>query len=390
MNNRVLIPPPCQKGSRVSVDDLILRLTPHGHLLCEGGDEAPEVDGSLSARLKAAFAQGSGPGLLQLGAREVGRSLPPTFAWWRGFAARYVATLCLHGDVAPLTAKRRTAIPDIPTPGESDLAELVGTGPMMTGIEYLSSEVLRSLWNDLQAATAAAFTATKGDLQTFVKALNPAWNLVGRVHFNLAENRNDPELPFAFMATYTTQLSAQGRARHMPLGQALREYAGATNHSKLLALLMPVQRAAEVCAWLRPMVDSGEIYHPLRWTPQDAATLLASVASLESAGVVVRMPPTWRASRPPRPQVTATVGTQAPSKLGLDGLLDFSVELCLDGERLSEREVAALLAGTDGLVLLRGQWVEVDRARLERTMRQFQAAEDLSRAQGLSVYPGTP
>jgi SNF2 family DNA or RNA helicase len=65
-------------------------------------------------------------------------------------------------------------------------------------------------------------------------------------------------------------------------------------------------------------------------------------------------------------------------------LLDFSVELSLDGERLSEQEVAALLAGTDGLVLLRGRWVEVDRARLERTMRQFQAVEDLSRAQGLS------
>jgi superfamily II DNA or RNA helicase len=255
---------------------------------------------------------------------------------------------------------------------------------MMTGIEYLTSDVLRGLWKDLEAATATAFVATEGDLQTFLKGLNPAWNLVGRVHFNLAENRNDSESPFAFMATYTTQLSAQGRARHVLLGQALREYAGAANRSKLLALLMPVQRAAEVCTWLRPMVDSGEIYHPLRWTPQDAATLLASVASLESAGVVVRMPPTWRASRPPRPQVTATVGTQAPSKLGLDGLLDFSVELCLDGERLSEREVAALLAGTDGLVLLRGQWVEVDRARLERTMRQFQAAEDLSRAQGLS------
>jgi superfamily II DNA or RNA helicase len=255
---------------------------------------------------------------------------------------------------------------------------------MMTGIEYLTSDVLRGLWKDLQAATAAAFTATKGDLQTFLKGLNPAWNLVGRVHFNLAENRNDSASPFAFMATYTTQLSTQGRVQHVLLGQALREYAGAANRSKLLALLMPVQRAAEVCAWLRPMVDSGEIYHPLRWTPQDAATLLASVAALESAGVVVRMPPTWRASRPPRPQVMATIGTRAPSKLGLDGLLDFSVELSLDGERLSEREVAALLAGTDGLVLLRGQWVEVDRARLERTMRQFQAVEDLSRAQGLS------
>ena len=75
---------------------------------------------------------------------------------------------------------------------------------------------------------------------------------------------------------------------------------------------------------------------------------------------------------------------EPPPKLGLAGLLDFSVELTLDGERLSEQEIATLLAGTDGLVLLRGQWVEVSRGRLERTMRQFQAAEELSRTEGLS------
>jgi hypothetical protein len=54
---------------------------PPGHLPCEGADEALEIDVSLSGRLRAAFAQGSGPGLLQLGAREVGRSLPPAFVW---------------------------------------------------------------------------------------------------------------------------------------------------------------------------------------------------------------------------------------------------------------------------------------------------------------------
>jgi len=77
--------------------------------------------------------------------------------------------------------------------------------------------------------------------------------------------------------------------------------------------------------------------------------LLASAADLERAGVTVRMPATWRASRPARPQVTATVGTRAPSKLGLDRLLDFSVEMTLDGERLSEQEIRMLLASTDGL-----------------------------------------
>ena len=105
------------------------------------------------------------------------------------------------------------------------------------------------------------------------------------MHFNLAENRRDAESPFAFMATYTTQLSAQARAQHVPLGQALREYAGAANRDKLLSLLLPVQRAAEACAWLRPMVDAGEIFHPLRWTPQDAALCWPASPHLESAGV---------------------------------------------------------------------------------------------------------
>ena len=95
--------------------------------------------------------------------------------------------------------------------------------------------------------------------------------MVGRVHFNLAENRRDDDAPFAFLATYTTQLSKQARAQHLPLGRALSEYAGAANKSRLLSLLLPVQRAAAECPWLKTMVDAGEIYHPLRWTPAEAA-----------------------------------------------------------------------------------------------------------------------
>ena len=53
-------------------------------------------------------------------------------------------------------------------------------------------------------ALALPLAASGTDLQTFLKTLNPAWNLVGRVHFNLAENRRDPEFPFAFMATRPT------------------------------------------------------------------------------------------------------------------------------------------------------------------------------------------
>ncbi len=357
---------------------LDLRLTPHGHLVCEAGIAAPELDAAVVGRLAASFARGSGYGLLRLGAGEVGQALPPVFVWWRGFAARYVEALCLHGTEAA------GVVPEIAAPRAGELAELVMTAPLMPGAEYLTQDVLSALWGDIGAALAASLAAAGAALQDFLRSLNPAWNLVGRVHFNLAENRRDAEAPFAFMATYTTQLSAQGRAQHLPLGQALREYSGAANRAKLLSLLLPVQRAAEICAWLRPLVDTGDVFHPLRWTPPEAARLLASVADLERAGVVVRMPASWRAQRPPRPKVTATVGTRAPSKLGLYGLLDFSADMTLDGETLTDTEIETLLAGTDGLVLLRGQWVEIDRARLERTMRQFQAAEELARTRGLT------
>jgi hypothetical protein len=307
---------------------------------------------------------------MRLGAGEIGRTLPPVFAWWREFAARYVGMLC--SGAQPVA------------PSQSDLASLVLTAPIMPGAEYVTPDTLLALWAELDAAFSESVAAAGTDIQTFLKELNPAWNLVGRVHFNLAENKRDPEQPFAFMATYSTRLSAQAKAQHVPLGQALREYSGAAKRNQLLSLLVPVQRAAETCDWLKSMVDSGEIFHPLRWSAGDAARFLADVPELENAGVVVRMPATWHAKRPPRPQVTATVGTRAPAGIGLDALLDFHVAMTLDGEPLGNAEINALLAGTDTLVLLRGQWVEIDRERLERALRQFRDAEALAKREGIT------
>jgi superfamily II DNA or RNA helicase len=357
-----------------------LRLTPQGHLVGEEQADAPEMDPQVVSRLTEAFAHGTGYGLVQLGAGEVGRPLPPLFAWWRSFATRYVGALCLNAS----GREEDTSVPIVPALDAGELTSLALTAPMMAGAEYLTEAVLLGLWDDMALAFAAAFAASGSGLQRFLNALNPAWNLVGRVHFNLAENRRDADQPFAFMATYTTRLSAQARAQHVPLGQALREYAGALNRDKLLSLLLPVQRAAEHCDWLKPMIDAGEIFHPLRWGPAEASRFLHSLPDLESAGVTIRMPATWRANRPARPRVTATVGSRKPSALGLDGVLDFRMKVVLDGEPLTEDEVATLLAGTEDLVLLRGQWVEVDRARFEKTMERFRNAEALADRDGLS------
>jgi non-specific serine/threonine protein kinase len=290
-----------------------------------------------------------------------------------------VTALCAHPDTDATRQKIHVAAP----PTEA-LDRLVLAAPPMTGAEYLSVEVLGALWQELDAALGVELAESKCGIQEFLKRRNPAWNLVGRVHFNLAENRKDPDAPFAFLATYTTRLTANAKAQHLPLGKALGEYAGAANKNRLLSLLLPVQRASETCPWLKTLVDAGEIYHALRWTPAEAIQLLRDVPQLESAGVVVRMPAAWRANRPPRPQVSAKVGGKTPAGLGQDALLDFQMEVTLEGERLTASEIRELLEKSDGLALIRGRWVEVDRERLSRMLEHFREVERTAEKNGLS------
>lgn len=358
---------------------LVLALTPHGRLTLTEDRDALALDLDLAQRLRDAFARGSGHGLLQLGAAEVETVIPPVFSYWREFSARYVTAVCTQPD---LEAERLDA--RVQAPSDAELDSLALVAPPMTGAEYLTATVFRALWQELDSAFRRELSESNCGVQDFLKRRNPAWNLVGRVHFNLAENRKDENAPFAFLATYTTRLSAHAKAQHLPLGQALREYAGATNNDHLLSLLLPVQRAAANCPWLKDMVDAGEIFHPLRWSPHEATRMLRDLPQLESAGVVVRMPATWKTNHPPRPQVTAKVGGRAPSQLGQNALLDFRMEVVLEGETLTAAEVRQLLAESDGLALVRGRWVEVDRERLKGMIERFSEADRAAKETGLS------
>jgi hypothetical protein len=267
-------------------------LTPQGHLRLVLDSDVPPLPAPLHDRLVVAFTGGAGHGLLYLGAAEVGSVLPPALAWWRDFSARYVTALC----ATPEGGEIAIAVPDC-----SALDAMIADLPPMTGSEYLTPEVLVTLWQELDAAFRAELALSKLALQAFLKSLHPAWNQVGRVHFNLAENRKDPDFPFAFLATYTSRLSAHGKAQHLPLSQALAEFSDGKSKAQLLSLLLPVQRAAEQCEWLRDMVEAGEIYHPLRWMPADAWRFLSDVPKLEAAGIVARAPSNWQAG-PNRPR----------------------------------------------------------------------------------------
>jgi non-specific serine/threonine protein kinase len=357
---------------------LALVLTPYARLHLVADDDAPVLDDAIAASLREAFARGTGAGLLQLGG-EPRPTLPPLLAWWRDFAMRYVAALrtAAAGAGDPVAA--------IAPPDDETLAPFLLGAPVMRGAEYVDRAMLHRLWRATDEAVSERLgRRTRGAVAALLRELHPAWGAVGRVHFNLAEHRADLASPFAFVATWTHGLTPGGEPRHVVLGDALREYAGAAGREALVALLLPVQRAAEALPWLQALVESGALFWPLRWSADDAFRLMRDLPTLERAGIVVRMPAGWQGRRAPRPQVSATVGTAPAAGLGGDALLDFRVDVTLDGAPLTTEEREALLAARDGLVLLRGTWVEVNGAQLQATLAQWREAERRATTEGLS------
>ena len=361
-----------------------LRLTPAGHLRWEpSGDEAapigsaPPIGEERARSIRSAFQADWREALFTLAAEKTPVQDLPGLRYWQQLAERYLTGLC-H---VPEEAERFEVEP--PTP--ADCAHWILTAPPMQGGEYLGEDVLQRIWERLDEWVHEAVAAA-GGLAAFLQGRAPGWHQVGRVCFHLAENRGDDARPFAFMATYASGFGAAGRLKHLPLRKALEQYAGAKNRAALVKLLSPVQQAAEVCGWVRDLVDSGEIYQPMAWPPARAYALLQSAPVLEESGLSVRLPNWWR--KRPRPQVSVTVGARAPATLGVDAMLDFDVKVALGDAALSPEELASLLDGGDHLVLLKGQWVEVDRERLRQAIEHWDALQRQAEDDGISFIEG--
>ena len=135
-------------------------------------------------------------------------------------------------------------------------------------------------------------------------------------------------------------------------------------------LLAELARAQRVFPGLEPGLRQAQ---PAGLELDAAATqafLAGAAGSLDEAGFEVQLPAWWgkRASLGLRLHATPSDSDGTASHFGREQLCDFHWELAVGEHDLTEEEIAALTAAKDPLVRLRGQWVSIDRGRLERTL----------------------
>ena len=374
-------------------------VSPHGRLLCEAvaddSGDAVETAVTLSqvavAAIRSAFDRSSADGLLLLAGPSVRETLPADFLFWREWSRRFFQTVCQLDEerLAEFAKSKSSDVgkSSVAPPDDLALAVLVAEAPPMRGLEYLTPEVLKALWFELAELLREQGAKVDGGIAAYLRQVNPFWHLLGRVTFHLAENKRDESRPFAFLATYSHRMSAQASVQHLPLAQALKQYAGERDQTKLAELLAPVRAAADGSAVVKEWLTSRALFQPQALTIAQAYRFLRDVPVMEQSGLVVRVPNWWQSRKPPRPTVQVRIGDQQTSAVGADGLLDFSVELALDGEPLSDAERKQLLAATDGLLLLRGKWVEVNRDQLNEALSRWQELQS-EHAGGIDFLKG--
>ena len=357
-----------------------ITILPSGHLLYHQDTENSEPNQTKifqKERLFQSFEQSTSEGLFTLVCLKDDKDLSISLKYWRDFTHIYMLARCHE------TATEQGIQPISP---ELDIHYLLKNRPPMQGSEYLSEDVYHSLWNDFDQWFCQQVNTSTGTLEDFLKKKAPQWHQVGRVCFHLAENKNDEDYPFAFMATYVPKQTHQGKTQHKPLGKALEEYAGAENKKELIHLLKPINLATQSSPLIKELVSTGDIYSPLAWTSDEAYQFLSSVPDYTESGVIVKLPNWWK--KRARPKVSISIGNVSQSNFSAENLLDFNLNLVLGDTKLNPKELEQILSSDAGLIFLKGQWVEVDKEQINQALAHWKSVEQEYGQNGISFIEG--
>ncbi|MDR1826797.1 MAG: DEAD/DEAH box helicase [Methylobacteriaceae bacterium] len=242
--------------------------------------------------------------------------------------------------------------------------------PYVLGSEFVNLIWIENLYNRLAGVFNAELAAFKGTVADYLHSRNTALTVSGRVFFHLVESREE-KYPFAFMATYSTK--SGNAVQHLPLKRALEEFKG--DREALLRLLSTVSKAANDSAFISDLVESGELFSPLKFNPDDAYTFLRELPLYEACGIICRIPDFWK--RKAKARVSLSVDASEPSLLGIESLIAFSPSVYFGDTELSRDELEALLAEDNGLAFLKGKWVEVNQERIRQILGALDKVKDL-------------
>lgn len=343
---------------KTAVSGLTFIFTENGFELDERGDEVSAA--SSGSGWTDRFRKDRMLALYDFGFADTPKGADAAAAFLQNVSRAFISSLADNPDI-------EVARDELVVPLDDETAEkLLGAVPFSFGSQFVTREWLEKIFAELNKAFSKDMLGFDGSAAMYLAGKSQNLKAKERVFFHLVEQK-DEEYPFAFLATYSTR-GESGGVQHVPLQYALTEYAG--NRAKLLALLAALNRVCEESEIIADFVESGEMFHPLRLTSDEAYEILKDIPKIEAAGIVCRIPNWWR-RKSAGFGVNVRVNAKKESFVGLESIVSADPQLTVDGEPLTREELEKLLAQADGLAFIKGKWVEVDHDKLKALLAEI-------------------
>ena len=149
-------------------------------------------------------------------------------------------------------------------------------------------------------------------------------------------------------------------------------------------MISTVIKAADKSLFISGLLESGELFSPLRLKAEEAYTVLKEIAIYEEAGIMCRVPNWWR-KKSNSIGIEVKVGEKEPSKVGLSSIIDFTPTLKLGDEDITEKELIEFLKMAEGLIQYKGKWVEINKEKLEAALKAFERVKNFAFDENLTL-----
>lgn len=233
--------------------------------------------------------------------------------------------------------------------------------PQIQDPEKMPPESLKAVYGNLMLTLQN--TASGASVSDRVRGIYAESLAAMSICFSL-EERPDPTdaKPFVLIVT----CNYEGR------DVSLREAASMLGDEKriLPVIAESVKQAAFKSALINNVYNSGNILDSLPISFEDMHTFLKELGMYSELGIVCRIPNRWRKRRSAI-SLGIALGNHAV-QLGADTILNFDINISIDGEKLTPEEIEQLMSAKDGLILFRNKWVELKRSEMRSCLTAYE------------------
>ena len=251
---------------------------------------------------------------------------------------------------------------------ELNLNELLDDIPFCIGNEFINIDWIKNLINNLLDIYKDEISKFEGSVDLYFTNKNKTLIVPSRVYFHMVEAPNG-DAPFAFMVTYTTIKNSS--IKHFPLRQALKEYSNMEDEFR--ELTKSLYKVAKESNFINDLIQSGEIFSPIYLNTEEAYIFLKEISIYEKYGIVCRIPNWWN-QRNKSTSIEVDIEQKKKDGFGyfnIGNLIGFSPKMKYQGIEITQDEIEELLVKTEGLSVIKGKWVEIDKTKLKKLLDEY-------------------